>query len=65
MVKRGWAEVGRGPETGGPVGPHLRGPVDRGQAAHNQGALGKAAQQGHGVELAQCQWSGVADGGHA
>lgn len=47
------------------MGPHLRGPVDWGQAAHDQGALGKAAQQGHGVELAQCQRGGVADGGHA
>lgn len=65
MVDRGWAEVGTGLEMGAPVGPHLRGPVDRGQAAHDQGALGKAAQQGHGVELAQCQRCGVADGGHA
>lgn len=65
MVDGGWAEVGRGPEMGGPVRPHLRGPIDRGQAAHNQGALSQAAQQGHGVELAQRQWRGVADGGHA
>lgn len=43
----------------------LGGPIDRGQVTHNQGALGEAAQQGHGVEVAQGQWCGVADGGHA
>lgn len=57
--------AGRGLGTGPWVRSHLGGPVDRGQAAHNQGALGEAAQQGHGVELAQCQWGRVADGGHA
>lgn len=61
----GWVEVGLGLGIRGWAGSHLGGPVDWGQAAYNQGALGEAAQQSHGMEPAQHQRCGVADGGHA